>query len=81
MANIDELLTTREAARLCGLAASTLAKIRCMSNSGCPYVKLGSKVLYRRGDLESWIAGRLTSSTSAAANLPRRLTNNVASAA
>lgn len=57
------LLNTADAARFLGLSASTLAKAR-LSGEGCPYVKIGSAVRYRRSDLFAFVAERARRSTS-----------------
>lgn len=54
-----ELLTREQAAKVCGLAPSTLARLYAR-NSGPKAVKLGasrgSRVRYPRGSLLEWIA-------------------------
>jgi hypothetical protein len=56
-----------------GLAVATLAKLPCVGGDSV-YLKLGRKVLYRRGDLASWLnARRVANTTEAALSLPRRL--------
>jgi hypothetical protein len=80
-ANASDHLTPRDAAKYIGLAPTTMAKIRCRSNDGPRFMRLGRKILYARSDLDTWLAARRASSTSDAdARLPRRLTDNVASA-
>ncbi len=67
-------LTAGEAAKLLGLAPSTLAKLR-LSGNGPVYCKLGRRVVYRREDLEAWLDSRVARNTSDAdARLPRSLT-------
>ncbi len=71
-----ENLTPRDAARYIGLAPATCAKMRCCSNDGPRFMRLGRKILYARSDLDTWLAARRASSTSDAdARLPRRLTD------
>jgi excisionase family DNA binding protein len=53
----DRLLTPDEAARVLRCARQTLARWR-YEGGGPVYVKVGARVLYRRADLEAWIAGR-----------------------
>jgi hypothetical protein len=77
MAEIDDdaMLDVQAAARLIGLSAATLAKMRCMGG-GPPFLKLGRRVLYRRGDLIIWLnARRVRNTTEAAYTVPRRLTD------
>ena len=63
-----------EAAKLLGLATSTLAKLR-LSGNGPVYCKLGRRVVYRREDLETWLETRIARHTSdAEARLPKTLT-------
>jgi excisionase family DNA binding protein len=67
-------LTSREAAKVLGLAPSTLAKLR-LNGNGPVYYKLGRRVLYRRESLEGWLETRIARNTSDAdARLPRSLT-------
>jgi len=56
-------VTTGEAAKLLGLAPSTLAKLR-LNGNGPLYCKLGRRVVYRRSDLETWLQSRTTRDTS-----------------
>jgi len=46
-------LRTPDAARLLGLSARTLEKHRCFG-TGPAYHKLGGRVVYAVGDLQSW---------------------------
>lgn len=54
-----ELVKPREAAAFLGTAASTLAVWRSTNRQRLPYVKIGGLVLYRRSDLEAFIAARV----------------------
>lgn len=75
MAPIENLKPPDAAAYL-GLAPATLAKIRCVSNDGPPFIRLGRKIVYRKSDLDDWLAQRRATSTSDAdRRLPRRLTD------
>lgn len=59
-----KLLSTKEAARLLGLAAQTLRRWRCRG-SGPPFVKLSTnRVAYRAEALENFVADREYESTS-----------------
>jgi hypothetical protein len=70
----DEImLDARAAARLMGIAAATLAKMRCLGGSP-PYVKAGRKILYRRRDLIDWLSLRRVKNTAEGLALPRRIT-------
>jgi predicted DNA-binding transcriptional regulator AlpA len=67
-------LTATEAAKVLGLASSTLAKLR-LSGTGPVYCKLGRRVVYRREDLTSWLESHVARNTSDAdARLPKSLT-------
>ncbi|MCX7298080.1 MAG: DNA-binding protein [Hyphomicrobiales bacterium] len=49
-----ELLTTAEYAQLRRCSLRTLDRERA-NRCGCPYVRLGGRVFYRRNDIESYI--------------------------
>jgi hypothetical protein len=67
-------LTAGQAAKVLGLAPSTLAKLR-LSGNGPVYCKLGRRVVYRREDLAAWLESRVARNTSDAdARLPKSLT-------
>lgn len=69
-------MNPRDAAAYIGLAPATLAKIRCISNDGPPFIRLGRKIMYRQSDLDAWLDARKATSTSDAdKRLPRRLTD------
>lgn len=59
----DTLLSRPDAARRVGLSPATLAKL-AVFGGGPAMVKLGRSVRYRPGDLDAWVAARLTASTS-----------------
>jgi excisionase family DNA binding protein len=63
MTNHIFTLTAHEAAKVLGLAPSTLAKLR-LNGNGPTYCKLGRRVVYRRADLEQWLESRTTCDTS-----------------
>jgi hypothetical protein len=50
-----DLLTTREYARDRRCSERTLERERA-DGRGCPYVRLGARILYRRSDIERYIA-------------------------
>ena len=58
-----KVVTAGEAARLVGLSASTLAKLR-LNGNGPAYCKLGRRVVYRPADLEQWLQSRTARDTS-----------------
>jgi predicted DNA-binding transcriptional regulator AlpA len=53
----------QDAANYVGLSASTLAKMR-VRGVPPPFVKLGRRIVYRRSDLDDWLASNMTRSTS-----------------
>ena len=53
-----EFLTTAEFSRLRRCSLRTLDRERA-TGRGCPYVRLGARVLYRRADIERFIAAHL----------------------
>lgn len=57
------LLTEREAATYLGMSVRTLQDRR-VRGGGCPYIKLGMSVRYRRTDLDAWIESNLRHHTS-----------------
>jgi hypothetical protein len=59
----DELLTESEAAQLRRQSVRTLQAER-LRGGGCPFVKLGRSVRYRRSDVLNFIEARLMNSTS-----------------
>jgi predicted DNA-binding transcriptional regulator AlpA len=75
MATNDPIaLTAVEAAKVLGLAESTLAKLR-LTGAGPVYCKLGRRVVYRQGDLAAWLESRIARDTSDAdTRLPKSLT-------
>jgi hypothetical protein len=60
---MQALLTQREAAHALRLSTRTLERLR-QSGAGPKFVRLTTAVRYRPGDLETWIAGRVVTSTS-----------------
>lgn len=62
-----ENLTTAEAAVYTRYSESTLNKLRHFSSDGPVYIRLSArKIIYRRADLDAWMATRAFASTSAA---------------
>lgn len=57
-----ELLSEREAAETLCLAPNTLQVWRSTGRYGLPFIKIGSKVRYRREDLQRWLEDRTRSS-------------------
>lgn len=56
--NMQPNFTVQEAADYLRLSKGTLNRLRC-SGEGPPYVQWtkGGRVIYRRDDLEQWLAG------------------------
>ncbi len=51
----DPLLTTNQLAAELGVHPVTLAQWRLVDGKGPPFVKVGSSVRYRRGDVDEWL--------------------------
>jgi hypothetical protein len=56
--NTSDLLTSREAADMLRISPATLAIWRCRDRYQLPYIKVGSHVVYRRGDIENFLKSR-----------------------
>ena len=56
--NSGELLDDQQAAKILGVTPGTLSVWRSTGRYRLPFVKVGHKVRYRRGDLEAWLASR-----------------------
>ncbi len=54
----SELLTRDEAAAYIGVKPQTLAVWHTTKRYNIPLVKVGSKVRYRRADLDAWLESR-----------------------
>ena len=61
----DLLITEVEASAMRGQSVRTLQMER-LKGGGCPYVKLGRSVRYRRSDVEAFINARVVTSTTEA---------------
>jgi len=48
------LLIPVEAAKYLGVSTETLNVWRCVGRYNLPYVKVGSRVRYRKSDLDAW---------------------------
>ena len=55
----NELLTRDEYARLRRCSLSTLDRERA-NHSGCPYVRLGGRLFYRRSDIDHFIETKVS---------------------
>lgn len=61
-----ELLTTDQVANALGLSSRTLAAWRSSRTHSLPYVKTGSRVRYRSGDVAAWLESRVCSTATPA---------------
>lgn len=61
----DDLINEIEAAQMRCQSVRTLQMER-LRGAGCPYVKLGRSVRYRRGDVLAYIKARIVTSTTEA---------------
>jgi hypothetical protein len=59
----DGYITTTQLADRTSVAASTWTKRR-LTGDGPPFVRVGSRVIYRVEDVEVWLAARSRTSTS-----------------
>jgi len=59
-----EFMLTAETAALLRLSKRTLEKYRMTGAGGPPFVRIGGRVIYRRADLEIWLAANIRHSTS-----------------
>jgi excisionase family DNA binding protein len=60
-----DLLTPDQVAAALGLSHRTLAAWRSNRRNPLPYVKVGSRVRYRRQDVDAWLKSRTYSNTEA----------------
>lgn len=58
------LLSPLETADLLGVSASTLSVWRCRGRQELPYVKVGSRVMYRQSDIDDYLEGRTRRSSA-----------------
>lgn len=61
-----DLLDEAQAADYLTLAAGTLSVWRSTGRYGIPFVKVGRRVRYRRGDLDAWLESRTCSNGATA---------------
>lgn len=66
---MEHLLTTREAARVLGMAEITLRKWR-IHGTGPRFIRCGANIRYRITELDSWLTARTAGSTSEAPTKP-----------
>lgn len=61
--SVRRMLRTEHAAKLTGISASTLTKLR-LTGAGPDYLKIGKIVVYDPADLETWLASKRRRSTT-----------------
>lgn len=61
--NSNDLLTDKGAAQYLGLAGGTLAVWRSSGRYQIPFIKIGTRVRYRRSDLDAWLESRTQKAT------------------
>jgi excisionase family DNA binding protein len=61
--NPTDLLSDKDAAQYLGLAEGTLAVWRCNGRYQIPFIKIGTKVRYRRAQLDAWLESRTQKAT------------------
>lgn len=61
--SVEPLLNERQVAEITGMSVRSLQTWR-LRGGGPAYVKLGTAVRYRRGDIDAWLESNLKSSTS-----------------
>ncbi len=61
MATTPELLNEAQAAEFLQVTPGTLSVWRSTKRYPIPYLKIGSRVRYRRTDLEQWLRSRTVS--------------------
>lgn len=60
----NERLTNREVANILGVHPATLVRWR-MEGKGPAFVKVGTKVVYPKGEVAEWLASRVVLSEAA----------------
>ncbi|MBG0846861.1 helix-turn-helix domain-containing protein [Pseudomonas chengduensis] len=61
----ETLLTPEQAAQVLGLSVKTLATWRSTGRHALSFIKCGSRIRYRRADLDAWLASRQHTSAAA----------------
>ena len=54
---LPDLMTTEEVAPFLRLKPGTIRTARCLGKSHLPYIKLGTRVMYKKEDLIKYLAG------------------------
>lgn len=55
MADEQRLMTNQEAATYLGTTVDSLNSMRCSGRILIPFVRLGSRIRFRKKDLDAWI--------------------------
>lgn len=55
---MEELLTAAETAQILRCSLRTLDRERAVGN-GCPFVRLGGRIRYRRSDIDAFVAANV----------------------
>ena len=55
----SEMIAEKDAADVLGIAPGTLSVWRSTGRYALPFVKIGSRVRYRRSDLQAWLDSRV----------------------
>jgi Helix-turn-helix domain len=71
---ISVLITPEETAKVLNTTPGVLAVWRCEQRYKLPYVKIGSKVMYRVRDVEEFITSRTMPGVAEQPSRPRRHT-------
>lgn len=64
MLNPADLLTPEQAAMVLGLSVKTLATWRSTGRHSLPFIRCGSRIRYRRSELDTWLADRQRTCTT-----------------
>lgn len=56
---MEKMLTQKEVAEILGTTTGTLNTLRWQKKLDIPYYRVGSKILFKKEDLENWLKGKL----------------------
>lgn len=56
---MEKLLTQKEVAEILGTTTGSLNTLRWQKKLSIPYYRVGSKIMYKREDIENWLKDRL----------------------
>lgn len=60
---MERLLTTKDLSELLGVSTRTIVSQR-IADTGCPFIKIGAKVLYDPSGVHGWVNAQKRQSTS-----------------